>query len=181
VELDPAFWQPKFKQAKQAKLWSSIFQGKSSIRIDRQRLLTHSFENPQQKVAEVLLWGYPRDQRGLVSNQLGKLSIIDRAASNSASWPQYLSAFPPGIGISTVTKFAYFYGKTFGSCSALILDLSIVRNMQNWNETSPLGLSTSNRKQRYLSYLKCLDNTAKQVGCRPDQIEFFLFALGGCF
>ena len=186
IKVDAAFWQPKFAAAGQLPLWNAIFGGLPTIRISRNRLLTFAYPSPEQKTAEILLWGYPSDMRGIVSPLLAHLPAISLHSSSGADWPDYYQAFdaiPEGIGISTITKLAYFYSRTFTGLGALILDNRLIGSTANWDETALLGLTYQNAPASYLNYLKSMHTIAANplLACTPDQLEFFLFALGDSF
>jgi hypothetical protein len=179
-EVDAAFWQPKFTAANQAALWGVIFAGMPSTRISRNRLLTFAYPTPEQKCAEILLWGYPSDQRGRVSQLLPNLAQVTAAANTPIAWPNYFAQFNPipGIGISTVTKLAYFHGLTFQTHPALILDMQLITNVQRWNQVQMPRLNYNNAPHQYIAYLQTMRNAALQVGCTEEQMELFLFTFG---
>ena len=183
IAVDPAFWQPKFAAVGQTSLWGAIFGRSPSIRISRSRLLTFAYPTPEQKCAEVFLWGYPTDMRGLISRLLPDLTALSGHAASAAPWPDYYNAFPAGIGISTITKLAYFHGRNFGRLNALILDQRLIDSTPRWKELSLPGLSYQNAWKRYLDYLRVMHVAARGSGlaCAPDQLELFLFALGDSF
>jgi hypothetical protein len=186
VEVDSAFWQPKFAAAGQLPLWNAIFGGLPKIRFSRNRLLTFAYPTPEQKTAEILLWGYPSDMRGIVSNLLSHLPALSLHSASGAAWPDYYHAFaaiPQPIGISTITKLAHFHGCTFGGLQALILDNRLIGSTANWVETAPLGLAYPTAPANYLNYLRVMHSvsTNPELACTPDQLEFFLFALGESF
>lgn len=183
ISVDAAFWQHNFAAAGQAALWHAIFAGLPSIRISRNRLLTFVYPTPEQKCAEVFLWGYPTDMRGIISRLLPGLTALSGHAVSAAPWPDYYNAFPAGIGISTITKLAYFHGRNFGGFNALILDQRLIDNTANWLEVALPGLSYPKALTRYLNYLRVMHAAAATPGlaCAPDQLEFFLFALGDSF
>lgn len=185
ISVEAEFWQPKFEAAGQLQLWEAIFAGLPSIRISRSRLFNHAYPTPEQKCAEVFLWGYPRDMRGLVSHQLPHLKFLSERADSLKAWPDYFDAFvyPARIGISTITKLAYFHRRCFDGIGALILDLRLIQNTKNWSEVAVPGLSYVTASARYIDYLNVLHAAAKnpRLACAPDQLEFFLFALGDGF
>lgn len=186
IQVDSAFWQPKFAAAAQLPLWNAIFGGLPTIRISRNRLLTFAYPSPEQKTAEIILWGYPSNMRGIVSNLLPHLTAISLHSSSGAAWPAYYQAFdaiPERIGISTITKLAYFYSRTFTGLGALILDNRLIGSTANWDETTMPGLTYQNAPTRYPIYLSVMHAVAANplLACTPDQIEFFLFALGDSF
>jgi hypothetical protein len=181
--LDAGFWQPKFQAAGQGALWTTIFGELASVRISRNRLLQFDYPTQEQKCAEILLWGYPRNQRGRVSGLLQRLAELPPLATSDASWPRYFDAFAPvgGIGISTITKLAYFYDRTFGGYGALILDSRVMDNAARWDEVSQPVLSRPVARTRYPVYLRVMHEAAGQIPCSAAQLELFLFALGHCY
>lgn len=183
IAVDAAFWQPKFAAAGLTALWGAIFGRSPSIRISRSRLLSFAYPTPEQKCAEVFLWGYPTDMRGLISRLLPHLTRLAGLATSAAPWPDYFRAFPDGIGISTITKLAYFHRRNFGGIGALILDLRLIESTGNWTEVTIRGLSYANASARYLDYLKVMHAAAVDplLACSPEQLELFLFALGDSF
>lgn len=185
VAVDATYWLPVFTKAGQSTLGASIFPtGTASVRISRKRLLQHPYPTLEQKCAEILLWGYPTDQRGIVSRLLPQLRAIAAAAPVLApAWPDYFDAFDPvqKIGVSTITKLAYFFGITIGGHSALILDSRIIANSARWAEAAIPGLNYTSAPNLYPSYLAQMHGAAAKIGCTPEQLEFFLFALGDSF
>jgi hypothetical protein len=107
----------KFVAADQLPLWHAIVGGRPTIRISRNRLLTFAYPSPKQKTAEILLWGYPSDMRGLVSRLLPHLENLSQISAWRSPWTDYFASFgliAERIGISTITKLAHFHGCTFG-------------------------------------------------------------------
>jgi hypothetical protein len=183
IAVDATFWRPKFLAAGHTALWTTIFGGPGIIRISRNRLLTFAYPFPEQKSAEVLLWGYPTDMRGIVSRLLPGLAALTGHATSGAIWPTYYSAFPARIGISTITKLAYFHHRIFGGLDALILDQRLIDIIPNWLEVALPGLSYPSASRRYQDYLRVMHTAAAdpRLTCSADQLEFFLFALGDSF
>ncbi len=183
VTIDANFWRPFFTAANQGALGTAIFGRNACVTLSRNRLRYFLYPTPEQKCAEILLWGYPNNMRGVVSRLLPNLTALSGHAVAPLPWPNYYTAFPKGCGISTVTKFAYFHGRTFAGHAALILDSRLIANTAHWTETNALGLNYQNAHQRYLTYLSTMYATATNPGltCTADQLEFFLFALGDSF
>lgn len=177
------FWRPKFTEKGQADLWKAIFGSESTIRLSRERLLDYRYSNEIQKCAEILLWGYPKNLNQVVTNVLGALADVARLAPKPAPWPEYFHQLRNlgGLGISTITKFAYFYSHKFEDKRALILDMQIVAKSARWDETVVPGLSWANGDKNYLTYLHTMHGVAAQMACAADQIEFFIFTFGNTF
>jgi hypothetical protein len=183
VEVDAAFWQPKFAAVQQAGLFAAIFGRNPTIRLSRDRLLHHKYRTQQQKCAEILLWGYPRNLNQVVTNALPNLARIAAVAPAVAQWPVYFRKLNAigGLNISTVTKFAYFFSHHFNGYRALILDSQLIAQTTRWNEVTIPRLSYCKASKNYLRYLKAMHATAAAMHCSGDQLEFFLFALGDSF
>lgn len=179
-EVDALFWQPLFDAAGHNGLWQAIFGNQPAIRISRHRLLTCVYPTQEQKCVEILLWGYPRNQRGRVSQLLPRLAQLAAAGGAQMNWQDYFAQFIPipGIGISTVTKLAHFYGLTFDGYPALILDMQIMAKIQRWPEVHMPGLRYDNAPQQYVDHLRAMHAAALQIGCSEAQLELFLFTFG---
>lgn len=176
-------WAPKFAAAGQQAIYNAIFPNAQDIRISREQLLHPIHGNPVQRCAEILLWGYPTDQRGIVSRLLPEIQAISHRAQNQLDWEDYADSFDDieGIGISTITKLAHFYQHNFGGHRALILDSRLIQNTARWDETVVPGLRYDTAIPMYPQYLNRMHQAAGNLGCSADQLEFFLFALGDSF
>ena len=184
VRIEASNWLTNFAKCDLDALFTTIFAGQQTIRLSRDRLINHKYATPEQKCAEVVLWGYPNGMRGGRSLKvLNKISKIARLAPQSNLWPDYFNNLNAlgDLGISTITKFAYFYSHTFTGFPALILDDQLIKNSPRWSETLIPNLSRDPR--HYLSYLQTMHRAANalNLGSRPDKLEFFLFALGNSF
>ena len=182
-DLTASRWLPKFQEADRLDLWTKIFGDSPIIRINRDRLLNFAYPTQEQKCAEILLWGYPGDQRGRVSGLLPSLARLSACAASNAPWPDYFDALDElrGMGISTISKFAYFYKRTIGSLQALILDDQLIAKTPLWQETAIARLARRSAREDFPEYLKAMHSAAKQIGCTPCQLELFLFVLGDNF
>jgi len=184
VNIDANFWLPRFSRANLCNLWATIFGNAPTISISRQRLLNFAYPTPEQKCAEILLWGYPNDQHGVVGQLLPQLATIAQVTGIQAPWDQYYLKFRikvANINISTITKLAYFHRLQFNGLDALILDSRVIKNSANWVETSGLGLTYPNAQSLYIGYLTVMNQISNRLGCTADQLEFFLFSLGKAF
>ena len=184
IAVTAAFWRPRFHRAGKTALWTAIFGGIPNIHITRNKLFTFVYPTLEQKCAEVLLWGYPSNQHGIVTGLLPVLCLLPSLAATPKPWPRYFGDFKSmikGIGVSTITKLAYFFRINFGGYSALILDSRLTQSTASWHEVSLPGLSYSSAPARYPDYLRILHSVATRIKCTPDQLEFFLFTFGDCF
>jgi hypothetical protein len=179
-------WLPHFTAHGLATYHAAIFGGSPSVAISRSRLLTHPYADPVQKCLEVFLWGYPPGGRGYMKDSfLKNISQISGLASLSIPWTDYFKNLNQVglLGISTISKLAYFHGCTFGGHTALILDSRLMNFLAGgrWKGLSMPSLTYTNAADRYLDYLSLLGSAAARLGCAPDNIEFLLFAWGDTF
>jgi Putative 8-oxoguanine DNA glycosylase OGG-like protein len=155
ILLEAGFWKPKFSKKKQTELFDAIFGNKPHIHLTRDRLLNYAYANQVQKCTEILLWGYPRNQRGRVTNLLPDIQKLQILAASNEIWPNYFDAFAhiPNINISTITKLAYFYRRPFDGHNALILDSRLIKNINFWEQVAMPELQYQNAKKYYCRYL----------------------------
>lgn len=180
VDVKSELWRHRFCAAGIPALHQTIFGSDPVIRLSRDRLLNHKYATPEQKTAEVLLWGYPRNHHGVVSGILPELSAVATAAASGEDWADYVKGFPKGVGSSTITKLAYFHHRTFNGMEALILDNVIADQHSRWTPIRAIpGLGRGKGgTPKYLEYLQVMQAAAGQVGVHPAQLELFLFKDG---
>lgn len=180
VDVKADLWRHRFCEAGIPSLHETIFGSNLVIRLSRNRLLHHEYVTPEQKTAEVLLWGYPRDRYRVVSRILSKLSEVGAAATSAKEWAAYMKMFPKGVGSSTISKLAYFHHRTFGGMEALILDNVIAEQHSRW---APIRAIQGLRRgqggvSKYLEYLDVMAAAAGETGVHAAQLELFLFRDG---
>lgn len=186
VRVQRFMWEEKFEKYELSANFADFFGECSEIYITRNQI--HEQQDPVRKCLEVLLWGYPSGMRGNYHNEyLASIANIAKSASDNKDWPDYYSALKRinGVGLSTITKLAYFFGKTFGGHQALILDSRLITIFQKmvWPEFRKLNhLNVNNAFRHYLLFLQIICDLSKTMNSvTPDQIEFFLFTLGNSF
>lgn len=137
---------------------------------------------------KVLLWGYPSGMQGKQHLRFlqNLLDISFFAAEPSQCWQDYYYGLHNigHIGISTITKLAYFFKHRFDGMKALILDRRLIGICaeERWAELRRLQTVTYNNAWRnYSIYLETMSDISAQIGCRSDQVEFFLFSYGSSF
>lgn len=193
VSVRAEFWETPCADAGCAELHQTLFAGAEEIRITRE-WLHHAVVSDELRALAIILWGYPKGARGNRHlHWLAHLPAIARAAAGSLNnWNAYLAGFAKigGLGISTISKFACFFGRRFATPDAsaplpgLILDRRILAVLADdrWAELHPLSaLTYLNAPARYLDYLCLLNDLATHSGIQPEQLEFFLFAHGDNF
>ena len=165
----------------------SILPASHQLPIKRGFLKHYAFATTEQKIISILMWGYPSGGRGKnIQNALGHLHQIASLVNQNTAWPQYYGALKaiPSVGISTITKLAYFFNRSFEGYPALILDLQISDILISgaWNGLSgPANTNEKSMEKHYLRYLAETQIIANSLGCPSDKIELFLFLLGKNF
>jgi hypothetical protein len=179
-------WQQHLNNSKLQNHHQAIFGGNPQARLSRIRLLTYAYPNPEQKCLEIFMWGWPNRNRGnLRSAFLQNLPAIAAAAAQNLLWPDYYKQLHNlgSLGISTITKLAYFHARQFENLPSLILDARIIDVLASgrWQGLALAGITYKNAQVNYLAYLQTLSKVATQLGCTSDQIEFLLFSWGDAF
>jgi hypothetical protein len=186
IRVRRSSWEVPFAQAGLTSELNRIFGQGEQIGISRRSI--RGQEDAHRKCLQILLWGYPRGMRG--NRHLDFLSNareISLRASLDTNWTAYFGNLNSlgGLGISTITKLAYFFEKTFEGNPALILDSRILRVLSHgdWMELHPLRhLAAHNAARDYPLYLRTIASVAREIpGVSSDQLEFFLFSLGDAF
>lgn len=186
TNVEPAFWQEPFANASLADQHEAIFANRSAVRLTRWRLLNFPYPNASQKCLEVLLWGYPKGIQGQQHLAfLGNLNDIATAAANDVPWPDYYDQLNQlgNLGMSTISKLAYFHQRHFQGVRALILDQRLISVIGGgrWEPLHLPGLDYRNAPGHYVDYLRQMHMVAAMVHAVPDQLELCLFSWGDAF
>lgn len=184
--VDGGLWKPRFHAYGLTGYHAAIFGGNKSVDISRDRLMRHTYIDPVQKCLEIFLWGYPKGGRGNMSAMFFKnIEEIAKYAPATLAWNGYYNKLHSvgNLGISTISKLAYFYGHQFGGHQSLILDSRLIKVLAEgrWSGLAMPNLTYNNASLQYPSYLALLAGVANQLGCPEDHIEFLLFAWGESF
>jgi hypothetical protein len=186
TRVSRAVWEPRFAAAALTPEFETIFGGELEVSLSRQQIRRQA--DLRRKCLEVLLWGYPSGMRGNRHEcYLANVDAISEHAARNDPWPEYFSNLHAvrDLGISTITKLAYFFGKTFDGHPAVILDSQIITvfSRATWEEFAGLHhLTYNNASNNYVRYLQAIDSVVRSIpGATSDQIEFFLFSLGDAF
>ena len=145
----------------------------------------HSVSNTKKKIITALMWGYPTGGRGKnIEKILEKIDELDHLLSSikgkdlkKSEANKVYEAFGNirGLGISTWSKLLYFFDVSIDSYKCQIYDMKIVDSL-NKRQFSELGSQEWKQdNDHYYQYIKFLDEQAKSMDVKPDQIELFLF------
>jgi hypothetical protein len=184
IHVNPKPWQ---KILNDANICHPILKSSGFYSISRSHLLRMQNKKSKDKCLEILMWGYSSGGRGHnIENALKSLDrIADVASQTMPKWIDYYNTLNQieGIGISTITKFAYFYGHTFNGYKPVILDDQIAKTLKSkvWtNAPIPVG-NRSMWQYKYVNYLEEINELANSLKVNADQIELFLYLLGPHF
>ena len=184
--VDSAFWAPHFACYGLTGYHVAVFGGNKSVDISRTRLMSHTYSDLVQKCLEIFLWGYPKGGRANMSAMfLKNIGEIAKYAPATLPWNDYYNNLHSvgNLGISTISKLAYFYKHQFGGCQSLILDSRLINVLAEgrWSGLHMPKLTYNKAAVQYPSYLSLLAGVANQLGCTADHIDFLLFAWGESF
>ena len=146
----------------------------------------------QRTLLEIIYWGYPRGMRGnnleliLKSIDLIVKKLIELYENNSLGADDFINFHQwtngiPGLGISTYSKFLYFYKIRFNGIESLILDQRIIDvfSSESFNDFKDFSnIKRFNAHHYYINYLKKLSELSVHLNTSADNIEQFLFLFG---
>lgn len=160
-----------------------IFGNKDFIEISRNDIFAET--NIRKKIIMILMWGYPTGGRGNniqnllmnINNIIDILKSINKKNLIEAEAREIINKLNSiiGLGMSTWTKFLYFFDVSIGSNKCQIFDLKIVASL-NKKQFDEFEQKTWKQDIAfYLEYNKMLNEIAKTLEVSPDRIELFLF------
>ncbi|MBR3242793.1 MAG: hypothetical protein IKF90_08865 [Parasporobacterium sp.] len=161
----------------------AFFGSKEIVEISRADV--HSERDIAKKIIMILMWGYPTGGRGnniekilekmdvlipLLLSVNGKNLTKEKAKSIIAEYENI-----PGMGISTWSKFLYFFNVSVDSRKCQIYDLRIVDSL-NKKQFSELDIQKWTQNiNHYYQYIELVNDLAESISVLPEQVELFLF------
>jgi len=174
---------PEFNQ-----FLKETFSNDDVANFSRQDLFNRVGGDIKAAVFSIIFWGYPRNMRGNTFESILKaLPDIERIllGSRILDTVHYTAICQrlkgSGIGLSTLTKFLYFFDFTLEGYRCLILDSRIVDvlNARTFAElTMPDYITEYNKERAYPIYLQLMHRLSEKNGYQVDQLELFLFQFG---
>lgn len=156
--------------------------------FSREDLFRKVNEDIKTAIFSIIFWGYPRNMRGhTFKSILVALPDIEKLLSgrremDTVAYSRICGKLKgTGIGLSTLSKFLYFFGFRLEGYRCLILDSRIidVLNAETFVELKmEQAITEWNKEDQYLQYLKLMEDVAKANGYSVDQLELFLFMFG---
>lgn len=173
----------RIEYKRKAEIERDIFGNEDYIEISRKDIFAET--DITKKIIMILMWGYPTGGRGNnIQNLLEKINdIIDILKSINKKNLTMSEAREniktlnriTGLGMSTWTKFLYFFDVSIDSNKCQIFDLKIVASL-NKKQFDEFEQKTWKQDITfYLEYNKMLNEIAKTLEVSPDRIELFLF------
>ncbi|MCI7435485.1 MAG: hypothetical protein MSH22_02625 [Spirochaetia bacterium] len=175
-------WE-RIKYKDKDKIEESIFLDFSEIELSR--FCVKKETDIRKKIVMVLMWGYPTGGRGNnIQNVLVNLDELvniftnyNKKNLNLKDFENLISSFSriSGLGISTWTKFLYFFEISVENKKCEIFDLKIVESL---NKKQFVELKDKHWIQdfsNYMEYINLIDEISNKINVQPDQVELFLF------
>lgn len=160
-----------------------IFLNSSEIEISRKQVKKEN--NLKKKIVMILMWGYPTGGRGNnIQNVLSKLNELVKIFSVYKDIDLTLDEFTnliemfnkiTGLGISTWTKFLYFFDISINSRKCEIFDLKIVESLNKKQFIDLKDKIWIQNFDHYIEYINLLYDISCKLKVRADQVEIFLF------
>lgn len=173
----------RIEYKRKAEIERDIFGNEDSIEISRKDIFAET--DITKKIIMILMWGYPTGGRGNnIQNLLKKINdIIDILKSINKKNLTMSEAREniktlnriTGLGMSTWTKFLYFFDVSIDSNKCQIFDLKIVASLKKKQFDEFEQKIWKQDITFYLEYNKMLNEIAKTLEVSPDRIELFLF------
>lgn len=161
----------------------SIFGDEPIIEISRNDIFEE--QDLRKKIFLILIWGYPTAGRGnniqnLLENIDDICSILEGIWKKDISKEDaetVISRFNKikGLGISTWSKFLYFFEVSIDSNKCQIFDQKIVVSLNKRQFQEIEDKKWTQSKKCYYEYLEAVNSMAKSTKVSPDRIELFFF------
>lgn len=156
------------------------------LKISRADLFNLVERDQTDTLLSIIMWGYPRGMRGNSFERLLKdfsklkYKIIPGKELSLIELEQLLNSID-GIGLSTLSKFLYFFGNKLEGTACLIFDSRIIEALSEgrFKELEDLNkVREFNKIKYFLTYLQNMQKLSEDLNCKPDQLELFLFMFG---
>ena len=173
----------RIEYKRKAEIERDIFGNEDSIEISRKDIFAET--DITKKIIMILMWGYPTGGRGNnIQNLLEKINdIIDILKSinkknlieaEARKEIENLNSIT-GLGMSTWTKFLYFFDVSIDSNKCQIFDLKIIASLNKKQFDEFEQKIWKQNIDYYFNYNKMLNKIATTLKVFPDRIELFLF------
>lgn len=173
----------RFSYNNKLKIENAIFGTKAEVEISREDIFNES--DTDKKIVMTLMWGYPTGGRGSnITNllkKLGKLNTtLDNIKNKNLSYQEFNDLIQkfnkiPGLGMSTWSKFLYFFNVKIDSIRCQIFDIKIVESLNKKQFSELIDNTWKQNINDYCSYIKLAKDLADKLKSSPEQVELFMF------
>lgn len=175
----------RFSYNNKLEIENAIFGTKAEVEISREDIFNES--DTEKKIVMTLMWGYPTGGRGsnianLLKN-LDKLKTTLNSIKNTNLTDQDFNVLTQefkihGMGMSTWSKFLYFFNVEIDSIRCQIFDMKIVKSLNKIQFSELIGKTWKQNITDYCdycSYIQLVNDLAYQINSSPEQVELFMF------
>lgn len=170
--------------------YEKTFVDESKI-ISRDDLFGINKNNFLDGIFSIVFWGYSKGYtRGNTMNKLFPLfldglpvlqnELIAKDNFTNGDLKRIIKNVN-GVGLSTLTKFLYFFNLSVENNKSLILDSRIMNVLKNkkFEELNALQYITeSNKTELYPEYLRLMNEISEKYHYEADRLELFLYMFG---
>lgn len=195
IKKDSKFWDPTNTEFSDdvKKVVKAVF-GECSgdekyINISRDDI--KKTKDTKKKIVKILMWGYPGGGRyGQVQNILQNMDVLTNCleAINGNYFASVQDALGNvleinGLGLSTISKFLYFFDVKVENTPCQIYDGKVIKSLNKNHQIDELSSRNNwdRNDEDYEEYINLLFRLSKKCKCSPDQIELFLFMINNSF
>lgn len=159
---------------------------KNKIKLSREDLFKACRQNFHDAIFSIIFWGYPRNMRGnsfqTILKSLDKIEAAlkiekDLTEADFAKMLYMLNS--TGVGLSTLSKFLYFFEFKIMGHRCLIFDSRIIEVINDENGFTELEILTkTGKRKKYVAYLQLMEDLSLENKYDADKLELFLFSMG---
>lgn len=162
------------------------------IKLSRADLFKACRQDFHGAIFSIIFWGYPRNMRGnsfqTILKSLDKIEAalkIEEDLSGNDFDKMVYALKTTGVGLSTLSKFLYFFQFKIEKHPCLIFDSRIIEVINDENGFTELEILTKtgkitefNKSNKYVAYLQLMEDLSRVNEYEPDKLELFLFSMG---
>lgn len=168
----------------------NLFGEQPSLTISRQDIIDTN--DLREIIIKTIYWGYFKGMRGnhfinilkhidLIENTLVTLKQTKRPTTENFNNLIEIFKSVKGLGLSTYSKFLYFYQMTFNDTPCLILDQRLIdifssKTYKEFQELS--GIRYGNAEKKYIDFLRVTNRVSQDLDTIGENIEQFLYLFG---
>ena len=182
TKIKKEVWK-RFDYNNKLEIENAIFGTKAEVEISREDIFNE--KDTEKKIVMTLMWGYPTGGRGSnITNLLKNLdnlkTTLDSIKNKNLSDQDFnvlIQQFKtiPRLGMSTWSKFLYFFNVKIELIECQIFDIKIVESLNKKQFSELIGNTWEQTIPDYRSYIKLAEDLANKINSDPEQVELFMF------